>query len=181
MIVKITDSIKIEEKNEEKRWLVFCPSPDSNKSPDIFFRTTKRNKFVSNHHSNSSLSLSSYLPLPRSYHFCPATLEQKKRRRFDSIRKVDIVIVWNLIAEEERCLEEASRCSPFRAFLHRASILVDQRWRDLDGGRQGNVINFERDFYCGRGGGVRVRLNVWRFIGSLKSFTATGKFYMVVQ
>lgn len=53
-------------------------------------------------------------------------------------------------------------------------VLVDQRWRDLDG-RQGNVINFERDFYCGRGGGVRVRLNVWRFIGSLKSFTATGK------
>lgn len=41
-----------------------------------------------------------------------------------------------------------------------SSRIDPQRWRDLDGGRQGNVINFERDFYCGRGGGVRVRLNV---------------------
>lgn len=59
--------------------------------------------------------------------------------------------------EAEEALPGASRCSPFRRvarfFPHRPRGSERRRRRDRWGedGRQGNVINFKRDFYCGRG------------------------------
>lgn len=70
-------------------------TPDS-KSPDMFFLVSRRIEQRRGTNLSRiiiqitlSLSLSSYLPLPRSYHFCL----WNKRRGGDSIRKVDIVIV----------------------------------------------------------------------------------------
>lgn len=176
----------------------------ANKSPDHFFSSLNA---ISMSHSSKRHGIGQWRRIyqslwiiiqmlspriyPRSYHFCLASAEQKEWK-FDLIRKVDIVVVLKFHCggpwrRKKRCLERVdARHSAVSRVSFRIVLLVDQRrWdRRRGDGRQGNVINFKRDFYCGRGGrgkGAGVRLNVWRFIGSLKSFTATGKFYMVVQ
>lgn len=144
---------------------------------------------VSNYYSNSSPRI-----YPRSHHFCLASAEQKKWK-FDLIRKVDIVVVWNFIAEDHgggrsvAWSESMFAIPPCRAFLSASSSWIRETETAGSTGRRRSAR--KRDKFQerlllrkggrGEGAGARVRLNVWRFIGSLKSFTATGKFYMVVQ